>query len=92
MIAFEQLQKTRLCARGALVAEQTQVFRDKVEFFHVEQQLLHPQARPFAHRDQLGRLVMGEAQRRQRRYSRAKTERRFSTAATLRRMSCRASA
>ena len=65
-VAPEQLEKARLRAGRPPAAEEAEGREHRVDLLQVEQQVLHPQARPLAHRDRLGRLVMRIAERGQR--------------------------
>ena len=62
MVALEQLEEGGLGAGGALAAQQLQGGNAVLHLLQIHQQLVHPQGGPLAHRHQLGRLKVGEAQ------------------------------
>ena len=66
MVAVKQLQEARLRPGGPLDAAERHVLQPRLDILQIEQQIVHPQGRPLAHRRQLGRLEVGEAERRDR--------------------------
>ena len=62
-IPVKQLQETRFRAGGSPAAQKFHGFHDKIQLDQIADEILHPQRCPLAHRDQLGGLIMGVAQR-----------------------------
>ena len=62
-VAVEQFQEAGFGAGGAPAAQELHAVNHKFQFFQVGGKVLHPQCCSFAYRHQLGRLVVGIAQR-----------------------------
>ena len=65
MIAVEKGQEARLGAGGALGAAEAERRQTMLDLVEVEDEIIAPQAGALAHGGQLGRLEVGEAERRQ---------------------------
>ena len=64
MIALEQGEETGLCAGRALDAAKSQRLQAMLQLMQIENEIMAPQTGAFAHRGQLGRLEVREAERR----------------------------
>ena len=62
-IPIKQLEEAGFGTGGSPAAQEFHGFHDKIQLYQIADEVLHPQRCPLAHRDQLGGLIMGVAQR-----------------------------
>lgn len=65
VITLEDLEERSLSTGGTLDTTETQVIAGPLQVPQIHEQILDPQARPLANRDELGRLSVREAETRQ---------------------------
>ena len=63
LVAVKQLHKAGLGAGGAPAAQEFHSRQQVIQLLQIGQEVLHPQRGPLAHRDGLGGLIVGVAQR-----------------------------